>query len=151
MRHLLTSVVALALVTAPVAAASADPAFDRVIADARNVRLEAAEVKQLLGNRAAHQAVVLQRLSVLAMHAAALDANLDAIDPTVTPLTLAEGAALERARAATDTLLVLLENKTALIEDFDRMQRQRGLLRAKADAIVARARIVEQQIGLLLG
>ena len=141
----------LAAVPAPAAAADARPAFDQVIADAQRVRQEAQDVKQLLRSRDADQAVVLQRVSVLEGHAQTLKASISALDTAGAGLTATQMAAVERARGATETLLILLQNKTALLADAAQMDRQRGLLRAKAEGIVARARMVEQHISRARG
>jgi len=53
------------------------------------------------------------------------------------------------ARAATDTLLVLLSNKATMLADTDGATRQRSLLRAKADGIAKRAGIIEKQMARL--
>lgn len=152
MRFMMLSVLAATLAAAPApAAAESRSAFDQIIADAQRVRQEALDVKQLLRSRDADQAVVLQRVSVLETHAQALKASISGLNAAEAGLTSTQLAAVERARAATDTLLILLQNKTAMLADADKMERQRGLLRAKADGIVARAKMVEQQMARARG
>lgn len=153
MRFMMLSVLAATLAAAPAPAAAADArsAFDQIIADAQRVRQEAQDVKQLLRSRDADQAVVLQRVSVLETHAQALKASISSLNAAEAGLTSTQLAAVERARAATDTLLILLQNKTAMLADAEQMERQRGLLRAKADGIVARAKMVEQEMARARG
>ena len=152
MRFMMLSVLAATLAAAPApAAAEFRSAFDQIIADAQRVRQEAQDVKQLLRSRTADQAVVLQRVSVLDTHAQALKASISALDASGAGLNATQRAAVERARGATETLLILLQNKTALLADAAQMDRQRGLLRAKAEGIVARARLVEQQMSRARG
>ena len=152
MRFMMLSVLAATLAAAPApAAAEFRSAFDQIIADAQRVRQEAQDVKQLLRSRAADQAVVLQRVSVLDTHAQALKASISALEASGAGLNATQMAAVERARGATETLLILLQNKTALLADAAQMDRQRGLLRAKAEGIVARARLVEQQMSRARG
>ncbi len=152
MRFMMLSVLAAALAAAPApAAAESRSAFDQIIADAQRVRQEAQDVKQLLRSRDADQAVVLQRVSVLETHAQALKASISGFNAAEAGLTSTQLAAVERARAATDTLLILLQNKTAMLADAEKMERQRSLLRAKADGIVARAKMVEQQMARARG
>ncbi len=152
MRFMMLSVLAATLAAAPApAAAEFRSAFDQIIADAQRVRQEAQDVKQLLRSRAADQAVVLKRVSVLDTHAQALKASISALEASGAGLNATQMAAVERARGATETLLILLQNKTALLADAAQMDRQRGLLRAKAEGIVARARLVEQQMSRARG
>lgn len=151
MRFMMLSVLAATLAAVPAAAADARLAFDQILADAQRVRQEAQDVKQLLRSRTADQAVVLQRVSVLDTHAQALKASISALDASGAGLNATQRAAVERARGATETLLILLQNKTALLADAAQMDRQRGLLRAKAEGIVARARLVEQQMSRARG
>ncbi|MBL8136284.1 MAG: hypothetical protein JNL48_06660 [Acidobacteria bacterium] len=152
MRFMMLSILAATLAAIPApAAADARSAFDQVIADAQRVREEAQDVKQLLRSRDAGQAVVLQRVSVLETHALALKASISQLDAGEAGLTSTQLAAVERARAASETLLILLQNKTALLADAGKLERQRGLLRAKAEGIVARARLVEQQMARARG
>ncbi len=153
MRLMMLSVLAatLAAVPAPAAAADTRSAFDQIIADAQRVRQEAMDVKQLLRSRDAEQAVVLQRVSVLESHAQALKASISQLDAGEAGLNSTQLAAVERARAATETLLILLQNKTAMLADAETLARQRSLLRAKADGIVVRARLVEQQMARARG
>jgi hypothetical protein len=152
MRFMMLTIVAATLAAAPVpAAAESRSAFDQIIADAQRVRLEAQDVKQLLRSRDADQAVVLQRVSVLETHAQALKASIGSLDAAEAGLNSTQLAAVERARAATDTLLILLQNKTAMLADAEQMARQRSLLRAKAEGIVFRARLVEQQMARARG
>lgn len=152
MRLMMLAVMAATLATAPVPAAAADArtAFDQIIADAQRVRQEAQDVKQLLRSRDAGQALVLERVGVLETHARALKESIGSLNAAA-GLDSTQLAAVERARLATESLLVLLENKRTLIADAQRMQRQRGLLRDKATAIVARARLVEQQMARARG
>ena len=153
MRFMMLTVLAatLAAVPAPAAAADARSAFDQIIADAQRVRQEAQDVKQLLRSRDADQAVVLQRVNVLETHAQALKASISSLNAAEAGLNSTQMAAVERARAATDTLIILLQNKTTMLADAEKMERQRGLLRAKADGIVSRARMVEQQMARARG
>lgn len=152
MRFMMLTVLAATLAAAPApAAAESRSAFDQIIADAQRVRQEAQDVKQLLRSRDADQAVVLQRVSVLETHAQALKASIGSLNAADAGLNSTQLAAVERARAATDTLLVLLQNKTAMLADAEQMARQRSLLRAKAEGIVARARMVEQQMARARG
>lgn len=135
--------------TAPAAWASNSDAYDRVTADAERVRIAAREVKQLLKDRDADLAAVQQHLDVLDTHAQSLKAALESVDAT--SLTVAQHAALKRARSAADILLVVLANKSAILADAERAGQQRGLLRGKAEAIAKRAEIVGRQVSILRG
>lgn len=152
MRYLAVLGSALALtvaVAAPVGAASNAEAFDRVMADVERVRTEAREVKQMLKDRNPNIAVVNERLGFLESHAQSLKATLAGVDET--GLSGPQHAALKRARSAADTLLVVLANKTTILNDAAKADKQRGLLRGKADAIAKRAEIVQEQVAILRG
>jgi hypothetical protein len=149
MRHLMMTMgVALGLMVSG-AAADTRASFDQIAADAQRVRVEAQEVKQLLRAGKPDFALVQQRLQTLDTHAQALRQSMDGVDASAADLTAPRKAALDRARAATDTLMVLLSNKTTMLADTDNAARQRSLLRAKADGIAKRAGIVEKQMARL--
>lgn len=139
---------AVVLATAP-AVAAASPSIDQIVAEAQTVRAEAREVKQLLKDRHADPAMVQQRLQVIETHARSLQSAIATVRESTTALTSTQVAALERAQAAAETLLVLLTNKSTMVADATAFQRQRGLLRAKADGIAQRAQIVERQMAVL--
>lgn len=152
MRTAILRIAAIALVAAaPAAAAASTPAIEQIVAEAQKVRGEAEEVKLLLKHKAADQAAVQQRLGVLETHAKALKAAIADVRATQTSLSSKQVEALERAQSAADTLLVLLTNKAAILADVTRFEKDRGLLRAKADGIAQRAILVEKQMERLRG
>jgi hypothetical protein len=144
-----TSLTAVALLAAAPPSVAASPSIDQIVADAQKVRIEAREVKALLKDRAADPVVVQQRLTVIEAHAQSLKSAIAAMRASDTSLTSTQVAALERAQAAAETLLVLLDNKSTMVADAAEFQRKRGLLRAKADGIAQRAEIVEKQMAVL--
>lgn len=146
---ILTALAAAVLVSAPALAAT--PAIDQVVADAQKVREEAEDVKLLLKHRAADQAVLLQRLGVIEAHAKSLKSALATVRTSETGLTSKQVEAIERAHSAAETLLILLANKTAILADPATIDKQRRLLRAKADGIAQRAMLVERQMERLRG
>lgn len=129
------------------ATANTPAAFDRVIADADNIRREAREVREMLRDRRTSLAAVNDRVHMIDTRAQALKASVAEFDAT--GLSAAQVTALDRARSATDTLLALLNNKTTLLADAASAERQRGLLRAKAEGIAKRAEIVGQEMARL--
>lgn len=148
MRTLMLSALAATVIAfAPAPAAASD--YDQILTDARAVRTEAEEVKLLLKHKAAEQAVLQQRLDVIGQHARSLKDAVDRIDTT--SFTSKQMAALERARTTAETLLVILNNKAAILASPDGLAKQRGLLKAKADGIAARATTVEKQLQQLRG
>ncbi|MFN7979302.1 MAG: hypothetical protein U0P30_14290 [Vicinamibacterales bacterium] len=144
---MLSALAATFFALAPAPAAASD--YDQILADARAVRTEAEEVKLLLKHKAAEQVVLQQRLDVIGQHARSLKDAVDRIDTA--SFTSKQMAALERARVTADTLLVILNNKAAILATPDGLAKQRGLLRAKAEGIVARAATVEKQLQQLRG
>ena len=149
MRTLMLSAFAAAFFTFAPAPAAACETYDQILADARAVRTEAEEVKLLLKHKAAGQVVLQQRLDVIGQHARALKVAVDRVDTTA--FTSRQMAAVERVRVTAETILVMLDNKSAMLAGPDGLTKQRGLLRAKADAIAARATIVEKQLQQLRG
>lgn len=152
MRYLSVLCLALSLAitsAAPVAASNNSEAFDRVMADAERVRTEAREVKQMLKDRNPNFALVHERLGFLESHAQSLKATLSGVDTA--GLSGTQHAALKRARSAAETLIVVLANKSTILNDAGKAEKQRGLLRGKADAIAKRADIVEEQVAILRG
>jgi ribosome-binding ATPase YchF (GTP1/OBG family) len=125
-------------------------ALDRIATHAQDVRREAENVRRLLNDRKADVTVVTERLAVLDTHAQALKDAMEAAmtDATVTAV---EPTSWARARAATDSLLAIVANKSRLLADTERADRDRGLLRAKADAIAKRAAMVEQHVSRARG
>ena len=153
MRTAILGIATAALIAAAPAAAAArtSPAVDQIVADAQKVREEAQEVKLLLKHRAADAAALQQRLGVIETHAKALKAAIAEVRTSQTSLTSKQLEALERAHGAAETLLVMLTNKAAIVADAARFEKERGLLRAKADGIARRAQLVEQQMERLRG
>jgi len=152
MRTAILRIAAVAFVAAaPVAAAASTPAVEQIVAEAQKVREEAQEVKLLLKHKAADQAAVQQRLGVLETHARALKAAIADARATQASLTSKQVEALERAHSAAETLLVMLNNKAAILADVMRFEKDRNLLRAKAGAIEQRALLVEKQMERLRG
>lgn len=149
MRTLMLSAFAAAFFTFAPAPAAACETYDQILADARAVRTEAEEVKLLLKHKAAGQVVLQQRLDVIGQHARALKDAVDRVDTTA--FTSRQMAAVERVRVTAETILVMLDNKSTMLARPDGLTKQRGLLRAKADAIAARATIVEKQLQQLRG
>jgi hypothetical protein len=73
------------------------------------------------------------------------------IDVDTMSLIPADRVSLERARAAGDALGALLQNKAALLADPVRAERDRRLIRAKAEGIAKRAEVVEDQVSRVRG
>jgi hypothetical protein len=150
MRNLMMIGLALTVMlsAAPAAAAATDTraTVDQIVSDAQKVRAEALDIKQLLRASQPDLEQVQQRLAALSTHADALKQAMDGFDVDGANLTAAQRAAFDRARAATDTLRVLLANKTTIIADAEAARKNRSLLRAKADGIAKRADIVQQQL-----
>lgn len=136
------------LAAAPLAAFGADTTttLEQIVTDAGRVRSEAQEMRQLLRAKAPDFALVQQRLTTLDSHATALKRSLDAFEASGEAMTPMQRAAFDRARAATDTLHVLLSHKTTMLADTAVAMRNRGLLRAQADGIARRADMVQQHI-----
>lgn len=133
--------------------AAADPraALDQVLADAARVRIEAMQLADLLRDRRPDYAQVVQQFNLVQQHAAGLREAIRAVDVEAVSLVAADRSALERARVATDAMLALLENKARLLEDAEAAAKQRGLIRAKARGVVARAQLVEEQVSMVRG
>ncbi|MGE0815539.1 MAG: hypothetical protein AB7O93_19545 [Vicinamibacterales bacterium] len=137
---------AAAFIAAVPMAGAASTAIDQVVADAQKVRAEAQDVKQLLKPRSADPAAVQERLTVIEAHAQSLRAAIAGVRASETALTAKQLAALERADMAAETLVVMLANKAAIVADSTRFDKERRLLRAKADGIAQRAALVEKQM-----
>jgi uncharacterized coiled-coil DUF342 family protein len=148
MRNLMMIGLALTVMlsAAPAAATDTRATVDQIVSDAQKVRAEALDIKQLLRASRPDLEQVQERLATLSTHADALKQAMDGFDVDGANLTAAQRAAFDRARAATDTLRVLLANKTTMIADAEAAMKNRGLLRAKADGIAKRADIVQQQL-----
>lgn len=152
MRHLLVSCFTLGVTLSATSGAFASTeALDRLATQAQSVRREAEDVRRLLSDRKTDLSVVTQRVTVLESHAQALKDAMAAASSSDTPQTAADQGSWQQARAATDTLLALLANKSQLLADTARAQRERGLLRAKADGIAKRAAMVERHVTRVRG
>lgn len=130
------------------AEAATSGSAEQVAAHAQLVRAEALEVKRLLRERDTDQAILHQRMSVLAEHARSLKASLDVLrgDGGLPPAT---AAAVERARIATETMHALLKSKLVILAKPAEAAKQRGVLRDKADAVAKRAAHVEREMAQL--
>jgi hypothetical protein len=150
MRYLLVSCLTAGVTLAgtTVATANSNDALDRIAASAQHVRQEAEGVRRLLGDRKTDMQTVSQRVAALESHARSLK---DAVDSAEADGVTADQATWERTRAATASLLALLSNKSRLLADADRARQERGLLKAKAEAIAIRASMVEQDVSRLRG
>lgn len=152
MRHLMISATcALSLVLTVPSSARADvpTAVDHLVAAAQIVRVDALEVRQMLGERDANLIAVLQQVDVLNARATALMSAMTGPGITATTLTSRQSAALERARAVTGAMLALITNKAAILSDVDSAPAKRRLLRDKADGVARRAALIEQQMARL--
>lgn len=136
--------------TAPAAVAETRGSFDQVVADAQTIRTEALDVKRLLKDKSADPTAVAQRVATLEAHAKSLKTALAYLqgDQTLTP---SQRAAVDKAMAATEPMIVILNNKLSLLADAEKAAKQRGLLRDKADGIAKRAQMVERQITAVIG
>lgn len=152
MRYLLVSCVTLGVTLSAASGAVANTAaLDQLATQAQSVRREAEDVRRLLADRKTDLVVVMQRVAMLESHAQALKDAMAAASPSDTTQALAEQASWQRARAATDTLLIMLANKSQLLADAERARRERGLLRAKAAGIAQRAALVEAHVARVRG
>lgn len=142
---------ALGLILTVSASARADvpTAVDQLVAAAQIVRVDALEVRQMLGERDANLIAVLQQVDVLNARAAALMSAMAGPGVAATTLTPTQTAALERARSATGAMLALISNKAAILADVEKAPAKRRLLRDKADGVARRAALVEQQMAHL--
>jgi len=149
----LTALTIAALALGLPRSAAADPRapLDDVLASAADVRIEAMELTQVLRDRRPNMLVVLQRLSVLQERARTLQENMATVDVETISLVPADRVSLQRARAASDALMVLLQNKAALLADPERAARERRLIRAKAEGIAKRAEVVADQVARVRG
>lgn len=152
MKHVLLTCLALGLVvtTASTTSAGTRETFDQVMTNAERVYTEARDVHQML-RRKADMAAVVERTSALEGHVRSLKTSIEQIDEASLTLTPSQQEALARARVATSALMAMLANKTSLLADQQQAARQRGLLRAKADAIAKRADIVRKQMTMARG
>lgn len=153
MRYGPVTAIAVAAFTLCYSPAAADPRapLDDVLATAAQVRVAALEMTQLLKDGRPDGPVVLQHLSILQERARVLREAMATIDIETMSLVPADRVSLERARAASDALDVLLQNKAALLADPVRAERERRLIRAKAEGIAKRAEIVEDQVSRVRG
>ncbi len=154
MRHLtLTALTIAAVALGLPRSAAGDPRapLDDVVASAAYVRIEAMELTQVLRDRRPNMLVVLQRLSVLQERARTLQETLATVDDETIILVPADRVSLQRARAASDALIVLLQNKATLLADPERAARERRLIRAKAEGIAKRAELVEDEVARVRG
>ncbi|MGE0460857.1 MAG: hypothetical protein AB7Q16_05770 [Vicinamibacterales bacterium] len=140
-------VLGIALAAAPAPAADLGPAIEQVAAHAARVSADAREIRQLLRGGRPDFALVRERVATLEAQAGSLRDAIAAVDAARADLTSTQVAALDRARRASDTLLVLLANKAPMLQDAETVKKNRRLLRAKAEGIAKRADIVRQQIG----
>ena len=140
-----------ALVLTPSAMAADRAAVDLVISRAETIRLDAADLRRVLGDKKSDLAVVTERVAALESKAQALQDAFAALNSGDAALSPDQIASIDRARVATDNLSALLKAQTELLRDTDRAMRERKLLRAKADAIAKRASIVEHQMAPLRG
>lgn len=152
MRYLLLSCLTLGMMlSATGGAVASTETLDRVATQAQSVRREAEDVRRLLSDRKTDLSVVMQRVSVLESQAQELKEALAAASSADTSNSPAVQKSLQNAQAVTDSLMVLLANKSKLLADAERAQRERGLLRAKAIAIAKRAAMVEQHVSRMRG
>lgn len=153
MRHVLPVILAAGFSVGVAGPAGADPRapLGEALASAAQVRLEALDIRRQLRERQPDLLGVMQRLSILQERVNALQSSMGEIDIDRMVLVPEDRDALERARAAGDALAALLQNKTALLSDPGRADRQRRLIRAKAHGIAVRARIIEDQLEMVLG
>jgi hypothetical protein len=153
MRYLHVTAIAVAAFTLSHSRAVADPRapLDDVLATAAQVRVAALEMTQLLEHGRPDMPVVLQQLSILQERARVLREAMATIDVETMSLIPADRVSLQRARAAGDALGALLQNKAALLADPVRAERNRRLIRAKAEGIAKRAELVEDQVSRVRG
>lgn len=148
---MMSATCALSLVlTLPASARADEPtAVDHLVAAAQIVRVDALEVRQMLGERDASLIAVLQQVDVLNARATALMSAMTGPAMTAATLTPVQTDALERARAATGAMLALITNKAVILSDVDSAPAKRRLLRDKADGVARRAALIEQQMARL--
>jgi len=152
MSHLMisaTCALSLVLTVPSPARADAPTAVDHLVAAAQIVRVDALEVRQMLGERDANLIAVLQQVDVLNARATALLSAMRGPGVTAATLTPVQTETLERARAAAGAMLALITNKAAILSDVDGAPAKRRLLRDKADGVARRAALIEQQMARL--
>lgn len=129
-----------------------DPStLEQIGSNADRVRIEAQGIHQLLRAKAPDFADVTLRMSTLQTHADALKQSLTVFDVAGARFTDAQGTAFVRAGSTTETLLVLLTNKSRMLADTAGHSRNRISLRAQAEGIVKRAEMVQQAIAKIRG
>ncbi len=145
-------ILGLVLATSSAAyAADTSTVVSQIEADAQQVRSDAQEIRRLLDTKSPDFAVIQQRMSALESKADALKKSIADFEAVGTSLTPSQQAAFARAKAATDTLRVLLANKAAALTDTSAASRRRKMLRDQADTIAKRAAIVYEEIGRVRG
>lgn len=151
MKTLLMTGLAMGFVftAASTAAANTRDAFDRIVANAENIRRDAQDVHRMLRDKKADLMVVAQRVAAIDSQAQTLNSVLAAVARTDSSLTPAQVAAIDGARTVAMNMAAVLKSKTALLNDGQRAAKERNLLRAKADAVAKRAAMVERQVAPL--
>jgi len=150
-RPVLSAALVLALFAASPASADVPSQLDRAAAAAQILRVDALELRQLLGDRDANLVAVLQRVEMLRMRAAAMRDNVAGLRAVPDP-----GRAAETNRTLADvdqiahTLAVLIDRKAALLSDLDGAASRRRQLRDKADGVHKRAALIDERISRLL-
>lgn len=123
-------------------------AIDEIVSHASKVRTTASEAAQHLKNRNADFAKVKDLVSTLDQDAEALKAKVAEFEAANTNLPERDLRELERLRSVATILNVFVDNKLEILKSDD-LNRQRTLLRAKADGIVKRADMILQSASRL--
>lgn len=141
----------LALFAASPAHADAPSPLDRAAAAAQILRVDALEVRQLLGDRDVNLVAVLQRVEVLRMRADALRDGVAGLRAAPEPgRTVETTRTLGEVDLIAQTLAALIDRKVALLVDLDEAATRRRQLRDKADGVHKRAALIDERIGRLL-
>jgi DNA repair ATPase RecN len=152
LKNVALSCAAAALASASLVAEPSAPsraaALDEIAAHASKVRATASEAFQLLKNRNADFAKVKELTAALDQDAEALKAKVAEFEAANTSLTEREQRELEKLRSVALVMNVFVDNKLEILKSDD-LQRQRILLRAKADGIVKRADMILQSASRL--
>lgn len=152
LKNVAMSCAAAALASASLLAEPGAPsraaALDEITSHASKVRATASEAFQHLKNRNADFAKVKELAATLDQDAEALQAKVAQLEAASTNLPERDLRELERLRSVATIMNVFVDNKLEILKSDD-LQRQRALLRAKADGIVKRADMILQSASRL--
>jgi DNA repair ATPase RecN len=129
-------------------APSRSAALDEIVSHASKVRTTASEAFQHLKNRNADYTKVKELVATLDRDAEALKAKVAEFEAANANLPERDLRELEKLRSVATIVNVFVDNKLEILKSND-LDRQRVLLRAKADGIVKRADMILQSASRL--